>query len=130
MMPHLLVVYSSSLFAKGLTHLLARRADCFLVGTLPIAELTPERLSQVSANVVILEGDEADAATVAAMRVLQARRAAFVLIRVNLSAPMLNVYHCDLPVPAGLDELAGVLRSLADVPTAPPAPLHSAGGPA
>ncbi len=115
-MPRLLIVYSSSLFAQGLVHLLASRGDCALVGILPITEITADRLAGTSATVVILEGDDADPATGSAMRVLQGWGAPFALIRVNLSAPTLHVYRCDRPVPAGLDELTTVIRRLADQP--------------
>jgi hypothetical protein len=97
-------------------HLLASRTDCAVVGTLPITEITADRLADTSATVVILEGDDADPATGSAMRVLHGWEAAFALIRVNLSAPTLHVYRCDRPVPAGLDELTGVIRRLADQP--------------
>jgi hypothetical protein len=70
MTPHLLIVYTSSLFARGLVHLLASRVDCAVVGTLPITEVTADRLADTSATVVILEGDDADPATGSAMRVL------------------------------------------------------------
>jgi len=130
MMPHLLVVYSSSLFAKGLTHLLVGRADCVVAGTLPLAEFTPERLAELLADVLILEGDEADPAIAEAMRVLHGCRDRLVLVRVNLSAPTLKVYRCDLPMTAGLDELADVLRTLADQPAAPPRSIQAVGGPA
>lgn len=117
MTPQVLVVYTNTLFAEGLAHLLDGRSDCVLTGTLPIAALTPDRLAQTPATIIILEGDEAAPATVSAIRVLQERGAAFVLIRVNLSAPTLHIYRCDRPVPAGLDELTGVIRRLADQPT-------------
>lgn len=119
MPPHVLVVYSSALFAEGLAHLLAGRSDCAMSGTVSAASLTVDRLSQTQATIVILEGDDADPAVVAAMRALQGRGAAFALIRVNLSAPTLRVYYYDRPVPAGLDELTEVIRRLADQPAAP-----------
>ena len=116
MLPHLLIVYTSSLFARGLVHLLASRADCVIAGTLPITEMTADRLARTSATVVILEGDDADPVTGLAMRVLQGWEAPFALIRVNLSAPTLHLYHCDRPVPAGVDELTAIIRRLADQP--------------
>jgi len=128
MMPHLLIVYSSSLFARGLTHLLAGRADCVVAGTLPLAEFTLERMGEIPADVLVLEGDEAEPAISEAMRVLHGCRDRLLLVRVNLSAPTLKVYRCDLPMPAGLDELVGVLRTLADQPAAPPRSCQAAGG--
>ena len=116
MMPHLLIVYTSSLFARGLVHLLASRVDCAVVGTLPLTEITADRLADASATVVILEGDDADPATGSAMRVLQGWGDPFALIRVNLSAPTLHVYRCDRPVPAGVDELTAIIRRLANQP--------------
>ena len=118
MTPQVLVVHTSILFAEGLAHLLAGRTDCTVSDTLPIAALTADRLAQTPATVIILEGDDADPAVAAAMRVLQGRGAAFVLIRVNLSAPTLYVYRYDRPVTAGLDELTEVIRRLADQPQA------------
>lgn len=116
MAPQVLVVYTSTLFAEGLAHLLAGRTDCLISGALPVTALTADWLVRAPATVIILEGDDADPAVAAAMRVLQGRGAAFVLIRVNLSAPTLLVYRCDRPVPAGLDELTEVISRLADQP--------------
>ena len=129
MTPHLLIVYSSSLFARGLTHLLTGRADCVVTGTLPLAEFTLERMGEIPAEVLVLEGDEADPAIAEAMRVLHGCHDRLVLVRVNLSAPTLKVYRCDLPMTAGLDELADVLRTLADQPAAPPHSIEVVGGP-
>ncbi len=114
MTPQILIVYTSTLFAQGLMHLLADRTDCSISGLLPITMLTAARLAETPATLIILESDEEDPAATAGMRLLQERNTAFTLIRVNLSAPTLHVHRFDQPVPAGLDELAGVIRELAD----------------
>ena len=116
MTPQILVVYTSTLFAEGLAHLLVDRTDCTISGVLPIAALTADRLAETPATLIILEGDEKDPAITAAMRLLEGRSTAFTLIRVNLSAPTLHVHRFDQPVQAGLDELTGVIRGLTDHP--------------
>ncbi len=128
MTPQILVVYTSTLFAQGLTHLLSDRTDCTISGVLPIALLTARRLAETPATLIILEGDEVDPAITAAIRLLQDRSTAFTLIRVNLSAPTLHVYRFDGPMPAGLDELTGVIRSLTDQPAPLTATMHSRRG--
>ncbi len=116
MTPQVLVVYTSTLFARGLAHLLVDRIDCTISGVLPIAALTKDRLAETPASLIILEGDEKDPTMSTAMRFMEGRSTAFTLIRVNLSAPTLHVYRFDQPVQAGLDELIGVIRGLTDHP--------------
>ena len=119
MAPQVLVVYTNTLFAEGLAHLLAGRAECTISGIMPIDVLTADRLAETPATVIILEGDGSAQPILAAMRLLLAQSAAFTLIRVDLGVPPLHVYRADHPVPAGLDELAGVIRGIDDRPADP-----------
>ncbi len=118
MTPQILIVYTSTLFAEGLMHLLVDRTDCSISGVLPITMLTAERLAETPATLIILESDEEDPATTAVMRLLHERSTAFTLIRINLSAPTLHVYRFDQAMPARLEELIGVIQRLADQPAA------------
>ncbi len=130
MTPQVLVVYTNTLFGRGLAHLLSDRADCTLAHLLPVAALTPQHLDETPATVVILEGTESDPGIAAATRLLLGRSASFVFIRVDLAVPMLHVYHCDRPVPAGLDELTDVIRRIADRSPILTAAMQPPGGPA